>query len=1762
MNLDNVFDEYELEESFKRDLEPDPDRAAKLQDLSGHYGLPEDIVERNFDELETRKRVDQIDFDGILGKQPVLGRALSNPETSRVISDEVETLQSSEKNIRGFWENSGRGVVQRTAELTGNFLEGLGNALQGPERFFHEKGFAPAIQFGDDGISFTMQRPIEDVEQVANIGKAISKGAQLSYDYRPEFTWENFKGEMDAKSLAGFVLEQGIHSVPDMLAAAYTLPAYVTSRTEEIAEERAENLSQEVDGRLLAEAFIPAVISASLERIGAKSVFDLGGVRTGKQALKATGRAAGREGATEFLQENIEYAGAVLDTDVDYEALVGLERGFAGMIAGAGFGGALRGATANIEAGLHKLARSNQEQDVLDEFEGLANSKLADRSPEKFKSYIDDLSESYGVDTVNVDADVFNQESQKHPSLQEYFNGEDVELPMSEYVTLPQDARAALRPHVRLGVDSLSQVESQSFVEREDSDIARLVVEAQKSVENYARATDIYRTVADQIAETGAYSKRQSELMARIVPAYVVTKADREGLSVDDVWGQLGLSIQSPGEGVAPTDGVLSQKNNAQIRLFPGGAVIELSEASDLSSFFHESGHLFLAMEQRFSESAQATDRQRKDFDLILGFLEVESADQIQVEQHEKFARAFEHYIAEGKAPSIELKGVFRRFAQWMANIYRTLTALDVEMDDSIRGVFDRMLATDDQIERAQQKFGFDIAVNAVEDAQAAKDKGKESLRSLVIKELRARQSKERRKELKQRTERIKTELSEEKRFKAIDALKDIPMDRAGAVEALGVENMKGLTKLNGLTKAGGMAPDDAAQMLGYDSAQHLLQDILDNPTLKQEAEARAEQEMLRAHGDILNDGQIEALADKSIHNEEQGKALLAQLKAINKRSTLDREALKAHAQEVVGKLQSSKIKPEKYHRAEVNAARAYERALSAGDQRLAAFYKQEQVKNFYIAREAQAAKDRVERMRKTLKGYQTREYRTTEVDAAYAQNLRTYTTLYDFRKADKPLSQTQLQSIAGWLKSQILDENQFLKPQILDVTLSRLLEGDPVDIKSYSEMTVDELQGVHDMARHLRWVGGQLSDAAKAKRKAQGLALAQSVDENSGREDQPVRDYSLRSDRVISDIRRFVADHSRLRNVIDLLDGFKDGIAKKLLYDPIVDASYREVEMSMSATEQLKEIFDPVDTKLMMRGRGRQTIRRQDGRNWTLGARERVMLALYWGSPESREAVMEGHGVTESDVARMLGFLTDSEIDFVEKIWAFNDQYWADFAAMNVRMHGVAPPKVDKVPFSIGGRDLKGGYMRIYYEHSVKDVSRQGLEGTAKEVMSGSGTLSMSKSGAANARVGSGGRRLDLEPNNIARATEETIHAIAFSEVSRDVSRLVMNKDFATAVEKKYGREKYNSLFDAYFGIFAGNNVASSPFTSFAKWVRSSLTYAYLAYSVRNFVQQPIALTNVFGKVGEAQTIRAVVSFAHRPMYWMDFAKSRSPFMQDRLALVNREASEQLGRINTSKGMYTAKRWAFAHQTIGDALVAYPAWIAGFNQGLERYGDEGKAARHADEIVSATVGSGLSKDLSPMLSGSGIVGPKGNPELAKQITFMGSFFNVVFNLINDSVQSNDLKTVRGQAEFARQMTWYLVAPALLSQMVISSFWDEDEDGFWAWAMKSVAEYGLSTVFMLREFAGASKGFEPSIPAFQFMTGGIRVVNEVGEAFEEGEVEGDDLSAIIRGVQPLVPLPGSGQVARTIDYLHSYSEGNEGEFNLYDALVEGKERNQ
>ena len=135
-----------------------------------------------------------------------------------------------------------------------------------------------------------------------------------------------------------------------------------------------------------------------------------------------------------------------------------------------------------------------------------------------------------------------------------------------------------------------------------------------------------------------------------------------------------------------------------------GQTFISLFENADKSTFLHETGHFYLRLLGDLTKESTASQDLKKDASTILKWLGAESFESITVEQNEKFARGFEAYLMEGKAPTSELKSAFERFKEWLTEIYKSVKALNVQLSPEVRDVYARMLGAEAVAEKPGEK--------------------------------------------------------------------------------------------------------------------------------------------------------------------------------------------------------------------------------------------------------------------------------------------------------------------------------------------------------------------------------------------------------------------------------------------------------------------------------------------------------------------------------------------------------------------------------------------------------------------------------------------------------------------------------------------------------------------------------------------------------------------------------------------------------------------------------------------------------------------------------------------------------------------------------------------------------------------------------------------------------------------------------------------------------------------------------------------------
>lgn len=154
-----------------------------------------------------------------------------------------------------------------------------------------------------------------------------------------------------------------------------------------------------------------------------------------------------------------------------------------------------------------------------------------------------------------------------------------------------------------------------------------------------------------------------------------------------------------------------------------GRAVIEFFNAADASSMPHELYHIFRREMAESAARPDAPQRVREDWARIEEFVGAEPGQTWTREMEEKFARAGERFLLEGKAPSPALQSVFERLRQWFMEIYANADAAGLHISPAMREVFKNMFSV--PAEEADASFRYavgDLATREIEREFAGDD--------------------------------------------------------------------------------------------------------------------------------------------------------------------------------------------------------------------------------------------------------------------------------------------------------------------------------------------------------------------------------------------------------------------------------------------------------------------------------------------------------------------------------------------------------------------------------------------------------------------------------------------------------------------------------------------------------------------------------------------------------------------------------------------------------------------------------------------------------------------------------------------------------------------------------------------------------------------------------------------------------------------------------------------------------------------------------
>lgn len=1083
-----------------------------------------------------------------------------------------------------------------------------------------------------------------------------------------------------------------------------------------------------------------------------------------------------------------------------------------------------------------------------------------------------------------------------------------------------------------------------------------------------------------------------------------------------------------------------------------GKAIISLFEGADMSTVIHEAvGHYFIENLMREGALPNATEQMKKDRQTMLDYAGVtKDWDSLSQEEktaaHERWAEAAETYMLEGKAPSKELQPVFNRFKKWLLAVYNAVfsdkrSKNAVPINDEVRQVFDRMLASEEQISEMERIDGYfsalpDVVLDALSEprkqmlrnfAAKAHDKAVQ----LLTKESLVNFNQERKDRIQKYREdvepQVKEAIAKQPLYMASEQILDIASDLK---TAKGVANRY----LEGNFDESKMATFDMiAEANGFTSGDELAKTIISEPSFNGAVNRHIDEMVQDAFPDIYKErGLAEEAARDAMYNDESGLLINTEAQLIEDKAQgllkgqRDAETLRklAVARRQTAKIQAQmdlqnrvKLKEalntQKYITAERNAAAKAAVALENDDYSAAVRYKNVQAFNHacvvesvrlrnqyakwqnYFRKQAKAKRETWGNERNFIQaaaimerfGYKRKDYSDFEKTETLSDYLNDMDDLYDNV------------AVADW----IMDEDVSITNPRERMTASQL------------EDVVNALKNIKAIAKQEMSINALQKGATYAEFKAEAQEPLNKLKTiwkpQVGVAQQPTVMEKLKASLRSTD------------NLFEMMDDWQYGFFSKHFGAAIREAADNETRKVLEYEEKTAQAYrEWLPDKAAEKAADYQE--KYDELGTSVDKHVLVKMLMNLGNESSARVLCSTRPVgfessalwVDGDIVQtkinLLDFLgrnlTEADIKYAQAKIDIAEMYWSEMEALETRWTGFSPKKVEASSVELTLSDgktvvMRGGYFPLMRDGDTgsKHAGQEGISDTDPRQGRNIRTMS-TRRGHLKERVKA------KYPVNLKRGAEfnvamDAIHDLCFREVMGDFRKIMNDQEMYTLIKEKLGLADF-SAFKEYLERAAnpqGTNsgsVGGSWMGSVANWLRARTVNAAIMLNLKTAVQNlgnPLLYGNAVDGFGYSDVVAAASNYSMNMQLAegyksaKEFVYSKSPWMKERsvlpdISLRDMKEMESLNPIE-KKAVEFGTRLLVAT----DNLSAIPVWMQAYGKKIRAGAGEAEAVDFANTVIRRTLGSSRVTEVAPLL--------RGGPMLKLFTTFQG-FFNTQYN--------------------------------------------------------------------------------------------------------------------------------------------------------------------
>lgn len=1267
---------------------------------------------------------------------------------------------------------------------------------------------------------------------------------------------------------------------------------------------------------------------------------------------------------------------------------------------------------------------------------------------------------------------------------------------------------------------------------------------APRYAENQAGDADRTRAAADELAQL----LDQSGLDPR-------TATEREIETAIDTYRQAQEGGYRHGESTP----------RGQISFPDGTTVIDLFQSRDASTFLHEMSHKFVV---ELQEDAAAGEGLSTDWEVTKAWFAANGAPvgedgTIPVDAHELWARGFERFVMEGKSPSSALRRVFDAFRALLLNVYKHVDNLRAPITPEIRGVMQRMIATDEEIADASERehlsalftdaaqAGMTEAEFAAYQAVAseARDEAHDALLYRTMSTIRRERTKAWKDEETIVRADVTTAVNARPEFKALHLLRtgrmlDDPeaptvrtrLDKAWLLDKYGEGILSALPK--GVppifAETDTMNADDIAEAVGFPTGDDLvrtlvtveertreLRDADDKRSVRQALIDQRTADMMRErHGDPLNDGSIEEDALAAVHNEKQGETIAAELRSLGRRSGRQPTPYALAKEWAARKIASGTVQEtisgtamQRYARAAAKAGREAEKAMVAHDIDATFRHKRAQLLNNALIAEAGRVREQVTTARDRLAGYAKRRTMKS-MDQAYLDRIHDLLERVEFKTRTQANIDRQ-GSFEEWARAREGEGFDIVVPASFAESLGTT---------HWSRLTVETMIGLDDTVKQIAHLG-------RFKQKLIDEREARDFDDARGEvlgaigmlPQMPVKpNVQTWVGKKREQLAGLHANLTKMARMIDVLDdGDPNGPLNRYVWRPLANARHRENDVMADVARQRLASLEQVSDAIKKRFGELVNVPEMPGPSGdTVWTRTQLhQIARNAGVAENWRVLSEGRGWDQqAAMAALDREMTKEEWEFVQRDLDHIGSFWPEIEAMYRRINGVAPPKVEARTIETRHGTFAGGYYPLVPDTTANHHLEPAMR--SDELFDTLFTRATTRNGFTNERTGAT-YVVAVTPAISQNHIGQVVHDFTHREALMQADKFLSDTRIVTAMRDAIGLDMQRQ-FRPWLKYIA-NETATDQFgtgalETIANKTRTSMSIMGMGLRIGTMLQQVAGYANsieVLGSDGEAWMLsgaKSVASMGLRGSF--DFAAERSGVVRHRMNQVDRTQEEELAKLEGKRGLAAdARRFAFHGIGYMDRAVIVPTWHAGYNKGIAEGMTEEDAIAFGDRAVEASQGG------AGAMNTAAIQRQKG---LASLLVMFFSYGSAVYN--RQAQLGRDWKGAireRKVADVPRLLArtwWLMVAPNIITALIRQALGNgpDDDENYAGWLLLQTLTGNLTGLPVVGSLANAAaSGFD--FQASPLDRAGSTVINSAKDIWHSID---DYVPAALPGADP------------------------------------------